>query len=162
MDFRSWTAWYGILKETKVINNSSYRFRKSQHKTTFNICFLSFRFLPFFSILFIWIRHKIVIVIDESVSFIKQQENILNNAYPLLKRKESSDFIILNVMDKTSIFKLKNLIEQGCYNECLFRRKHRHKFWQCYFSKSYIPIQFLNNTIYVKKWIWKISRFTRS
>ena len=91
------------LKKTKVINNSSIDLENLNIKQP--LIFASFHlgsYRSFNSILY-ELGHKIVIVIDESV-FIKQQENILNNVGPLLKRKESSDFIILNVMDKTSIF----------------------------------------------------------
>ena len=56
--------------------------------------------------------YKIVIIMDEGV--IKRQGNqLLKEVKPLLKGTENSDFIILNVMDRTSIFKLKKLISEG-------------------------------------------------
>ena len=144
------------LKKTKVINNSSIDLENLNIKQP--LIFASFHlgsYRSFNSILY-ELGHKIVIVIDESV-FIKQQENILNNVGPLLKCKESSDFIILNVMDKTSIFKLKNLIEQGYIMSVYLDGNTGINSDNVTFSKSYIPIQFLNNTIYVKNGIGKLA-----
>ena len=144
------------LKNSKIINNSTIDLKNINVKEP--VIFASFHlgsYRKFNSILY-ELGHKIVIVIDESF-YIKQQENIINNVAPLLKGKVSSDFIILNVMDKTSIFKLKHLIKNGYVMSIYLDGNTGINSDNVTFSKSYIPINFLNNIIYVKNGIGKLA-----
>lgn len=100
--------------------------------------------------------HKVVLLIDESV-FMSQQEEMLRVCNEVLNKKETSDMIILNVKDRSSIFKLKQLIEQGYVVSVYLDGNTGVHDKNQDFSKSYIPIQFLNNTIYVKNGIGKLA-----
>ena len=144
------------LKKTKIINNSSIDISNTSVDNP--LIFTSFHlgsYRSFISVLY-ELGHKIVLIIDESV-FAKQQGDILINVVPLLKATESSDIIILNVMDRTSIFKLKSLIEQGYIMTVYLDGNTGINSDSINFSKSYIPIQFLNNLIYVKNGVGKLA-----
>jgi lauroyl/myristoyl acyltransferase len=100
---------------------------------------------------------KIVLIIEESV-YIKQQSEILENVMPMLDKKKSSDFVILNVKDRTSIFKLKNLINQGYVmsvyldgNTGLTKDNDKD------FKQSYIPINLFNCEVFVKNGVGKLA-----
>ena len=145
-----------FLRRSTVTNNSSYNldnltFEKPLIFTTFHLgsyrLFNSFLFEKGF---------KIVLIIDESV-YIRQQMDILENVKPLLNKKDSSDIVILNVKDKSSIFKLKNLISQGYIMSVYLDGNTGLTKDDEDFSKSYIPINLFNNQVYVKNGVGKLA-----
>lgn len=145
-----------FLRRSKIINNSSYNlndltFEKPLIFTTFHLgsyrLFNSFLFEKGF---------KIALIIDESV-YIKQQMDILKNVKPLLNKKDSSDIVILNVKDKSSIFKLKTLISQGYIMSVYLDGNTGLNKDDENFSKSYISIHLFNNKVYVKNGVGKLA-----
>ena len=145
-----------FLRRSIVTNNSSYNlddltFEKPLIFTTFHLgsyrLFNSFLFEKGF---------KIVLIIDESV-FMRQQMDILENVKPLLNKKDSSDIVILNVKDRSSIFKLKNLINQGYVMSVYLDGNTGLTKDDEDFSKSYIPISLFNNEVYVKNGVGKLA-----
>ncbi len=145
-----------FLRRSVITNNSSYNlddltFEKPLIFATFHLgsyrLFNSFLFEKGF---------KIVLIIDESV-YIRQQSDILENVKPLLEKKNSSDIIILNVKDKASIFKLKNLINQGYVMSVYLDGNTGLTKDDEEFSKSYIPISFFSNEVYVKNGVGKLA-----
>ncbi len=99
---------------------------------------------------------KIVLIIDESV-FISQQNELLNVVVPMLNAKPNSDFVVLNVKDRTSIFKLKNYIMEGYVMSVYLDGNTGLNDDKDDFTKSYIPINFFNNEVYVKNGISKLA-----
>lgn len=145
-----------FLRRSVIINKSSYNlddltFEKPLIFTTFHLgsyrLFNSFLFEKGF---------KIVLIIDESV-FLKQQMDILENVKPILNKKDSSDIVILNVKDKSSIFRLKNLISQGYIMSVYLDGNTGLTKDDENFSKSYIQINFFNNSVYVKNGVGKLA-----
>ncbi len=144
------------LKKNRIINNSSINLKqKETHPPTLFTSFHLGSYRLFNSILY-ELGYKIVIIMAESV-FIKQQNDILDRVKPILEGTKESDFIILNVKDRKSIFKLKNLIEQGYIMTVYLDGNTGLNSEHIDFSKSYIPIKFLNNTIYVKNGVGKLA-----
>ncbi|MDR3338680.1 MAG: hypothetical protein LBT25_01050 [Candidatus Symbiothrix sp.] len=145
------------IRNLKVINESAYNLEIPKQNAP--LIFATFHLGPFrlFNSYLFENGFKIVLIIDHNV-YITQQQEILNDVRPLLKNNDNADFVILNVKDKASIFKLKNLILEGYVlsvyldgNTGLTRTRINE------FDKSFIPINFFNNTIYVKNGIGKLS-----
>ena len=145
-----------FLRRSVITNNSSYNlddltFDKPLIFTTFHLgsyrLFNSFLFEKGF---------KIVLIIDESV-YIRQQSDILENVKPILDKKDSSDIIILNVKDKSSIFKLKNLISQGYVMSVYLDVNTGLTKDDEEFSKSYITVSLFNNEVFVKNGVGKLA-----
>jgi len=99
---------------------------------------------------------KIVLIIDDSV-FENQQEEMLRVCRDVLNGKESSDMVILNVKNRSSIFKLKQLIEKGYVMSVYLDGNTGVNTRSQDFSKSYIPINFLKSNMYVKNGIGKLA-----
>jgi lauroyl/myristoyl acyltransferase len=100
--------------------------------------------------------HKIALIIDESV-FMSQQEEMLRVCREDLKGKDTSDMVILNVKDRTSIFKLKQLIEKGYIMTVYLDGNTGVNVKNQDFSKGYIPIPFLESNIFVKNGVGKLA-----
>lgn len=100
--------------------------------------------------------HKIALIIDESV-FMSQQEEMLRVCREELKGKKTSDMVILNVKDRTSIFKLKQLIEKGYVMTVYLDGNTGVNVKNQDFSKGYIPISFLESNIFVKNGVGKLA-----
>jgi KDO2-lipid IV(A) lauroyltransferase len=144
------------LKNNSIINNSSINLelKNITSPTIFASFHLgSYRLLN--SYLYV-LGYKIVIIIDESV-FLKQQDDLLNKVKPLLNGTKESDFVMLNINDRTSIFKLKNYIEQGYIMTVYLDGNTSLNNKSQDFTKGYIPINFLNNNVFVKNGIGKLS-----
>lgn len=144
------------LKNNNVINHSSINLelKNISSPTIFASFHLgSYRLLN--SYLY-ELGYKIVIIIDESV-FLQQQDDLMNNVKPLLDGTKGSDFVLLNINDRTSIFKLKNYIEQGYIMTVYLDGNTSLNNKSQDFSKGYIPINFLNNNVFVKNGIGKLS-----
>jgi lauroyl/myristoyl acyltransferase len=145
-----------FLRNTKIINHSTYNIEYIESNkplifTTFHLG--SYRLIN--SYLF-ELGYKIVIIIDESV-YIEQQNDILANVKPLLTSKETSDFIILNVKDTSSIFKLKEYIKMGYVMTVYLDGNTGLSKDDDNFSKGFIPISFFGNEVFVKNGIGKLA-----
>jgi hypothetical protein len=144
------------LKETKILNHSGinldeFPIIKPTVFATFHLG--SYRLLNSF---LYENGYKIVVIIDETV-FLGQQENLLKSVKSVLKGKDTSDLIILNVNDRTSIFKLKELLNKGYVMTVYLDGNTGINAKSQNFSKGYISINFLNNKIFVKNGIGKLS-----
>ncbi len=144
------------LGQTTVINHSGINLEEFAVKTptifaTFHLG--SYRLLN--SILY-ENGFKIVVIIDETV-FLGQQEKLLKSVKSVLKGTGTSDLIILNVNDRTSIFRLKQLLEQGYVMTVYLDGNTGINAKSQDFSKGYIPIDFLGKTINVKNGIGKLA-----
>lgn len=143
------------LKTNKIVNHSTVDLRNNIEKPTVFATFHlgSYRLLN--SFLFEQ-GHKIVLIIDESV-FVNQQQEMLRVCREVLIGKESSDMVILNVKDRVSIFKLKQLIEKGYIMTVYLDGNTGVNVRNQDFSKGYIPINFLESTMYVKNGVGKLA-----
>lgn len=144
------------LRSMKIINNSSINIETKN--ITSPTIFASFHLGSYrlFNSYLYELGYKIVIIIDETV-FLNQQDNILNKVKPLLKGTKNSDLILLNVNDRTSIFKLKNYIEQGYVMTVYLDGNTGLNEKSQDFSKGYISINFLNSQLFVKNGIGKLA-----
>jgi len=145
------------LRNSIIINESSYILENSnQPKPLIFATFHIGSYRLFNSYLF-ENGFKMVLIIDENV-YLTQQADILNNVKPLLKNNNGADFVILNVKDRTSIFKLKKLISEGyVMSVYLDGNTGLNRSLSNKFDKSFIPINFFNNTVYVKNGIGKLA-----
>ena len=100
--------------------------------------------------------YKVVLIIDDSV-FNKQQEEMLRVCREVLDGKASSDMIILNIKDRKSIFRLKQLVEEGYVMSVYLDGNSAMMEKNQDFTKSYIPIDFLKNKIFVKNGVGKLA-----
>ena len=144
------------LRNTSITNHSSINLNSKEENRP--IIFTSFHYGSYrlFNSTLYELGYKIVIIMDEGV--IKRQGNqLLKEVKPLLKGTENSDFIILNVMDRTSIFKLKKLISEGYVMSVYLDGNMGINDDNKTFSKGYIPINLLNNSVYVKNGIGKLA-----
>jgi len=144
------------LNSTKVINNSTIDLTVLNQDNP--LIFSSFHFGSFrlFNSILFELGHKIVIIIDDTI--VKQQkDDLLFKVKPLLKVKESSDFIILSVQDRTSIFKLKQLISEGYIMTVYLDGNTGVNTKSQDFNKGFMPINFLGQQIYVKNGISKLA-----
>ena len=144
------------LRKSVIENNSSLNF----DNLTFNnpLIFAAFHlgsYRLFNSYLFEK-GHKIVLIIDESV-FLEQQSEILENVKPLLKKKNTSDIVILNIKSNSAIFQLKKYIEQGYVMSVYLDGNTSINDEDNDFKKSYIPINFFDKTVFVKNGIGKLA-----
>jgi lauroyl/myristoyl acyltransferase len=144
------------LRQTQVVNHSSIDLESPPLDTptifaTFHLG--SYRLLN--SVLY-ENGFKIVVIIDETV-FLNQQEKLLRSVKSVLKGKSTSDLIILNVNDRTSIFRLKQLLEKGYVMTVYLDGNTGINAKSQDFSKGYIPIDFLDKQIYVKNGIGKLA-----
>lgn len=146
-----------VLRNLKVINDSSFNLENPEQTTP--LIFATFHMGPFrlFNSYLFENGFKIVLIIDHNV-YITQQKELINDVMPLLKNNKNADFIILNVKDRASIFKLKKFISEGYVlsvyldgNTGLTRTRSNE------FDNSFIPINFFNSTIYVKNGIGRLS-----
>jgi lauroyl/myristoyl acyltransferase len=145
------------LRNSKIINESSYNLNtNTQSKPLIFATFHLGSYRLFNSFLF-ENGFKMVLIIDETV-YLTQHEDIMNNVKPLLKNNNDADFVILNVKDRTSIFKLKKLITEGyVMSVYLDGNTGLKRTLSNEFDKSFIPITFFNNTVYVKNGIGKLA-----
>lgn len=144
------------LRKSVIINETSYNFDSLIFDKP--IIFTAFHlgsYRLFNSFLFEK-GHKIVLIIDESV-FLRQQSEILENVKPLLDKKETSDIVILNIKDSSAIFKLKKYIEQGYVMSVYLDGNTSINEDDNDFKKSYIPINFFENIVYVKNGVAKLA-----
>jgi lauroyl/myristoyl acyltransferase len=145
------------LHNLKVINDSSFNIEKPERVTP--LIFATFHMGPFrlFNSYLFENGFKIVLIVDHNI-YTTQQKEILNDVKPLLKNNKNADFIILDVKDRTSIFRLKNLLLEGYVLSVYldgntgFTRIRSNEF-----DNSFISIKFFNNMIYVKNGIGKLS-----
>lgn len=146
------------LDASKIINRSNINLDnyKNEHPIIFATFHLgSYRLIN--SLLYEK-GFKIALIIDESV-FASQLTKFTDTLNNVLRPKENSDLVILNVNDRTSIFKLKQLISEGYVmsvyldgNKSINNKKQD-------FSKGYIKIPFLNNKIFVKNGVGMLAKF---
>jgi lauroyl/myristoyl acyltransferase len=146
-----------LLKNSKVINDTSFNLEKPEECSP--LIFAAFHMGPYrlFNSYLFENGFKIVLIVDHTV-FLSQREELLNNVKPLLKNNKNADLIILDVKDRTSLFKLKNLILDGyVMSVYLDANKGVDKASNNEFDDSFTPIKFFNNTVYVKNGIGKLS-----
>ncbi len=146
------------LKKTTITNNSSVDLSNTNQPiplifTSFH--FGSFRLLN--SILY-ELGHKVVVIIDDIKGAFQQLvDDIFEKVVPQIKGTENSDFVILNVMDRTSIFKLKEYITQGYVMTVYLDGNLSVDNDRESFTKGYIPIKFLKRHLYVKNGVGKLA-----
>ncbi|OCB78451.1 hypothetical protein [Flavobacterium crassostreae] len=144
------------LKSVNIVNHSNISLSEITQSSP--LIFASFHFGSFrlYNSILYELGHKIVIIIDETIMNL-QKDDLLFKVKPLLKSKKSSDFIILSVHDKTSIFKLKQLISDGYIMSVYLDGNTGINVKSQNFDKSFISIKFLNQKIYVKNGISKLA-----
>lgn len=143
------------LKRSTIINNSSYNFQNPNSNE--NYIFAAFHLGSYRTIISYLYEQglKIVLIIDENV-FIEQLDAFMNTTKNVLTNKKS-DLVILNVKDRTSIFKLKQLIKLG-YSMAVYLDGNTSLNAKTQdFSKGYISINFFNQKIFVKNGISKLA-----
>ena len=101
---------------------------------------------------------KLVLIIDEAV-FNKQAKDLKKLSEHF--KNNNSDFIILNVKDRESIFKLKNLLNNG-YSLVVYLDGNSGLAKDKDFTKGHTHINFLNHSMYVKNGVQFISKITKA
>jgi len=144
------------LKESMVVNQSSINLEDIDNNQ--HLIFASFHFGSYrlYNSLLYEKGYKIVIIIDDNV-FKQQGETLLNDVAPLIKKKATSDLIILNVKDRASIFKLKQLINDGYVMSVYLDGNTGLSTVKQDFTKGCIAIPFLDSIIHVKNGIGKLA-----
>ena len=99
---------------------------------------------------------KIVLIIDDEV-FKSQLNSFKETAKNIIKEKNTSDIIILNVKDRSSIIKLKQLIINGYVMAVYLDGNTGINTKPQNFSKGFININFLNQSINVKYGVGKLA-----
>lgn len=146
-----------LKSSTKIINNTSFNLENPKECPPLIFATFHIGSYRLFNAYLFENDFKIVLIVDHSV-YSSQQEDILKNVTPFLKNKGNADFIILDVSDRSSLFKLKNLILEGYVMSVYLdgntgvEKKRGNEF-----DDSYIPITFFNNTVYVKNGIGKLA-----
>ena len=144
------------LNQTTITNYSSIDLHNLQPNNP--LIFASFHFGSFrlYNSILFELGHKIVIIIDENI--IKQQkDDLLQKVKPLLKAKEQSDFVILSVQNRESIFKLKKYISEGYVMSVYLDGNASVQNKKQEFTKGYSSIEFLGQEIFIKNGIPKLS-----
>lgn len=144
------------LERTKIINESSFDFKNPNKET--NYIFGAFHLGSYRTVVTYLCEQglKIVLIIDESV-FLEQLDSFLHTVKNVLSNDKNSDLIILNVNDRTSIFKLKQLVSQG-YTMAVYLDGNTSINSKAQdFSKGYIPISFFGQEIFVKNGVAKLA-----
>lgn len=144
------------LKNSKIINNS--KFEITNGKISENIIFATFHLGSYRTIISYLYESgfKVALIIDDSV-FTSQLDAFKDTVKNILKGKTNSDLIILNVKERTSIIKLKQLVENGYVMAVYLDGNSGINIEAQNFSKSYIPIHFLNQSINVKYGVGKLA-----
>lgn len=101
---------------------------------------------------------KVVLIIDDNV-FNTKLSKFTDTVDNLLRVKETTDLIILNVSDRKSIFKLKQLIADGYVMSVYLDGNKSVSNKSQDFSKGFIPISFFNNEIFVKNGVGMLAKF---
>lgn len=144
------------LTSSKIINNSSYELEKGVINE--RIIFATFHLGSYKTI----VTHlydkgfKIVLIIDDSV-FNSQLDAFENTVKNIIKGKPSSELIILNVKERTSIIKLRKLVEAGYVMAVYLDGNSGIKVEPQDFSKSYLNINFLGQPLNVKYGVGKLA-----
>ena len=100
--------------------------------------------------------YKVVLIIDDSV-FNKQQEEMLRVCREVLHNEATSDMVILNIKDRRSIFRLKELMRSGYVMSVYLDGNSAMVDKNQDFTKSFIPVAFLESKIFVKNGIGKLA-----
>jgi len=146
------------LNNTIITNNSKINFNQQNPIIFCSFHYGSFRLLN--SYLYEQ-GHKIVIIVADDV-FNKQEKDLIDNVIPMLKGTENFDFIILNVTKRSSIFKLKGLINKGYHMTVYLDGNTGIKDNNQSFEKGFMPISFLNKTVYVRNGIGKLAALLKA
>ncbi len=142
-----------LCKDLKVIN--SYKYNSDRYP----LIFASFHLGPYASITYHLISKgfKVVVIVDHSV-YSDSGDEIIRLGNTALTNSKNSDFIVLDIKDKTSLFKLKHLILDGyVISVYIDGNMGVENIRGNYFDKSFTPISFFNNIVYVKNGIAKLS-----
>lgn len=146
-----------LKSSMKIINNTSFNLENPKECPPLIFAAFHIGSYRLFNTYLLENGFKIVLIVDHTV-FLSQREDILKNVIPNLSNKENTDIIILDVSDRTSLFKLKNLILDGyAMSVYLDGNTGVEKNRDNEFDGSYTPITFFNNTVYVKNGIGKLS-----
>ncbi len=146
-----------LLKKMKVINSTSFNLEDPEQCPP--LIFATFHSGPYrmFNLYLLECGFKVVLIVDDMV-YLTQKNEMFDCVKNILKKNEKADLIILNVKDRASIFKLKNLILDGYVmsvyvdgNTGIGKAQGNE------FDNSFTPIIFFNNTVYVKNGIGKLS-----
>jgi lauroyl/myristoyl acyltransferase len=144
------------LRSAKIVNHSSIDLKNLNYNQP--LIFSSFHFGSFrlFNSFLFERGHKIVIIIDDTIVK-EQKDDLIYKVMPLLNAEKGSDFVILSVQDRSSIFKLKKLISEGYIMTVYLDGNMGVGMKRQDFTKSFIPINFLDQEVYVKNGISKLS-----
>lgn len=144
------------LDKSNVINNSSFNFENQNNEK--NYAFAAFHLGSYRTIISYLIERglKVALIIDESV-FSEQLDSFKNLVENILRTKDTSDLIILNVNDRKSIFKLKQLVDKGYVMAVYLDGNTSLNSKAQDFSKGFIPINFFNQEIFVKNGVGKLA-----
>ncbi|MCL9807366.1 hypothetical protein NAT51_17700 [Flavobacterium amniphilum] len=144
------------LKRTEIINHSNIRLNEG--KVNENTVFATFH-LGSYRLMNCYLYeqgYKVVLIIDDSV-YNKQQEEMLRVCRDVLQGKPTSEMIILNIKDRSSIFKLKQYIEDGYVMSVYLDGNSAMTDKNQDFSKSFISIPFFGSQIFVKNGVGKLA-----
>ena len=146
-----------LLHHMKIINSSSFNIETPNQCK--NIIFATFHLGPFrlFNCFLLERGFKIALIVDHNV-YLSQGEELINEVLPLLNNSGKADLIVLDVKDKKSIFRLKELISNGYVisvyldgNTGITRIRSNE------FDNSFIQIVFFNNKVNVKYGIGRLA-----
>ncbi|WP_281228187.1 hypothetical protein [Flavobacterium aquiphilum] len=144
------------LKNSKIINNTKFKIINGEISE--NIIFATFHLGSYRTIISYLYEcgFKVALIIDDSV-FTSQLDAFKETVTNILKGKINSDLIILNVKERTSIIKLKQLVENGYVMAVYLDGNSGINVEAQNFSKNFIPINFLNQQINVKYGVGKLA-----
>lgn len=144
------------LLQSKIINNSSFNLDKGEIDE--KIIFATFHLGSYKTIITYLYNQgfKVVLIIDDSV-FNSQLDAFENTVKNIIKGNPNSELIILNVKERTSIIKLRKLVEAGYVMAVYLDGNTGINDEPQDFSKSYININFLGQSLNVKYGVGKLA-----
>jgi lauroyl/myristoyl acyltransferase len=152
---------YDYLKRTKIINHSGFDFQNPDLSSKY--IFTAFHLGSYRTVITYLYEQglKIVLIIDESV--FEEQMTFMKNTFKYhIKGKENSDLVFLNVNERSSVFRLKQLINEGYVMGVYLDGNTSINSKAQDFSKSYIPISFLGQNIFVKNGVGKLAAILKA
>jgi len=146
-----------IVDELEIINHSDFSLsnQNAQIFATFHLG--SYRAINRY---LVDMGFKVVLIIDDEV-FQNQKDDMLKayNELKAISANKNSDFVILNVKDRTSIYALKKLIAEG-YSLVVYLDGNTGLKKEIDFKKGHKAIIFLGQKIFVKTGVEFISKIT--
>ncbi|WP_294962070.1 hypothetical protein [uncultured Flavobacterium sp.] len=144
------------LMSSKIINHSNVDIEKGEvlNKTIFATFHLG-SYKTIISFLYN-AGFKIALIIDDTV--FKSQSDVFEEIVKnIIVGKKTSELVILNVKERSSIVRLKKMIEDGYVMAVYLDGNTGINVESQDFSKSYMPISFLNQNLNVKYGVGKLA-----